>query len=198
MPVIIKRYPNRKLYNTETKRYITLDGIASLIQKGEEVQILDHNTGDDLTNLTLGQLIFEQEKKASGFLPQSLLTTLIQAGGETLGNLRRSLASPLEMFAQVDAEIERRIQDLINKGELAREEGGRLLEKMLKYSDQLPRHRPAGSREHELERFLSRAGLPTREELNQLLTQLDVLTARLDELTESQLHKDKSHTPQQE
>lgn len=197
MPVIIKRYPNRKLYNTETKRYITLEGIASLIQQGEAVQILDHNTGDDLTNLTLGQIIFEQEKKASGFLPQSLLTTLIQAGGETLGNLRRTLASPLEMFAQVDAEIERRIQDLVSKGELAREEGGRLLEKLLKYSE-LPRNRPAAPREHELERLLSRAGLPTREEVNQLLAQLDLLTARLDELTEAQLHKDTDHTSRQE
>ena len=70
MPVI-KRYPNRKLYDTESKRYITLDGIARLIRKGEEVQVIDHTTDEDLTAVTLTQIIFEQEKKKGGFLPTS-------------------------------------------------------------------------------------------------------------------------------
>ena len=69
MPITIKRYPNRKLYNTDTKRYITLDGIAELIRDGESVQVVDHTTNEDLTSLTLSQIIFEQEKKKSGFLP---------------------------------------------------------------------------------------------------------------------------------
>ena len=81
---IIKRYPNRKLYNTASKRYITLEGIAKLIRRGQEVQVVDHVTGDDLTALTLSQVIFEQEKKRGDFLPRSVLTGLIQAGGETL------------------------------------------------------------------------------------------------------------------
>lgn len=79
--VIIKRYPNRKLYNTETKKYITLDGIADLIREGEEVQVLDHATGEDLTALSLSQILFEREKKSAGFLPHSVLTSLVQAGG---------------------------------------------------------------------------------------------------------------------
>lgn len=60
---IIKRYPNRKLYDTEAKKYITLDGIAELIRDGQEVQVMDHSTGEDLTTLTLTQIIFEQEKE---------------------------------------------------------------------------------------------------------------------------------------
>ena len=103
--MIVKRYPNRKLYNTESKQYITLEGIAELIRAGDEVQILDHVTGEDLTAVTLTQIIFEQEKKQSGFLPRSVLTGLVQAGGETLGSLRRTLASPLDLFHQVDQEI---------------------------------------------------------------------------------------------
>ena len=63
MTIIIKRYPNRKLYNTDTKTYITLDAIAALIRKGQSVQVVDNATGDDLTALTLSQIIFEQEKK---------------------------------------------------------------------------------------------------------------------------------------
>ena len=70
--VTIKRYPNRKLYNTNSKSYITLDGIAALIRDGSEVEILDHGTGEDLTTVTLTQIIFEQEKKHAGFLPRSI------------------------------------------------------------------------------------------------------------------------------
>ncbi|MCK5314811.1 MAG: polyhydroxyalkanoate synthesis regulator DNA-binding domain-containing protein, partial [Anaerolineales bacterium] len=70
----IKRYPNRKLYDTEAKQYITLDEIADLIRQGQEIRVTDNVTGEDLTAVTLSQIIFEQEKKQSGFLPRSVLT----------------------------------------------------------------------------------------------------------------------------
>ena len=123
---VIKRYPNRKLYDTEAKKYVTLDGIATLIRKGEEVQVIDHTTGEDLTALTLSQIIFEQEKKGGGFLPKSVLTSLVQAGGDTVNTLRRGLTAPLDLFRQVDDEIDQRLQSLISRGELAKEEGLRL------------------------------------------------------------------------
>lgn len=88
---IIKRYPNRKLYDTEAKRYVTLDSITQMIHEGQEVQVVDHETGEDLTNLTLSQIIFEQEKKGSGLLPRALLTNLVRAGGDTFEQVRRAL-----------------------------------------------------------------------------------------------------------
>ncbi len=88
---IIKRYPNRKLYDTEAKRYVTLDSITQMIHGGQEVQVVDHETGEDLTNLTLSQIIFEQEKKGSGLLPRALLTNLVRAGGDTFEQVRRAL-----------------------------------------------------------------------------------------------------------
>jgi polyhydroxyalkanoate synthesis repressor PhaR len=88
---IIKRYPNRKLYDTEAKRYVTLEAITQMIHDGQEVQVVDHETGEDLTNLTLSQIIFEQEKKGSGLLPRALLTNLVRAGGDTLDQVRRAL-----------------------------------------------------------------------------------------------------------
>jgi len=68
MPVI-KRYPNRKLYDTQAKQYITLDRIAELIREGTDIQVIDHASGEDITALTLSQVIFEQEKRQSGFYP---------------------------------------------------------------------------------------------------------------------------------
>jgi polyhydroxyalkanoate synthesis repressor PhaR len=88
---IIKRYPNRKLYDTEAKRYVTLDSITQMIHDGQEVQVVDYESGEDLTNLTLSQIIFEQEKKGSGLLPRALLTNLVRAGGDTLDQVRRAL-----------------------------------------------------------------------------------------------------------
>ena len=80
MPTI-KRYPNRKLYNTETKQYITLDELAELIREGRELEVIDNANGEDLTVLTMTQVLFEQVKKQTGFLPRTLLAGLIQAGG---------------------------------------------------------------------------------------------------------------------
>lgn len=182
MPVI-KRYPNRKLYDTEAKQYITLTGIAALIRQGQEVRVVDHATGEDLTTLTLTQVIFEQEKKRSGFLPQSVLTGLIQAGGDTLSNLRRGLASPLDLARQVDEEIDRRTQALVRQGELAAEEALRLRALLLARG-----RRPSISvlpGDEEIERALARRGIPTREEFDQVLEQLDCLAVKLDEMGRS-------------
>lgn len=173
MPVI-KRYPNRKLYDTEAKRYITLEGIAELIRQGAEVQVVDHTSGEDLTAVTLTQIISEQEKKPGGFLPKSVLTSLVQAGGDTMSGLRRSLMAPLDLLRQVDEEIERRLQYLISRGELARDEARRMREKLL--SGRVP------FGESELESLLHRRGIPDREELKQLNEKLDELSAKLDRM----------------
>ncbi len=178
MPVI-KRYPNRKLYDTEAKRYITLDGIAALIRDGREVTIIDHKTDEDLTAVTLTQIIFEQEKKQGGFLPKSVLTGLVRTGGDTLNTLRRGLSAPLELVKQVDSEIERRLQELISKGELAKEEGIRLRGKLLSFSGQQEQEDFA---DEELEVLLNQHGIPTREEIDRLNQQIQTLTVQLDNL----------------
>ena len=96
MPVI-KSYPNRKLYDPEAKRYVTLDHIPALIQVIEDGVVIDLETGEDLTNLTLSQIIFEQQKKGSGLLSRSLLTNLIRTSGDTLEQMRRALIAPLHI-----------------------------------------------------------------------------------------------------
>jgi len=179
MPVI-KRYPNRKLYDTEAKGYITLEQIGELIRDGQEIQVVDHATGEDLTALTLTQVILEQERKRSGFLPQTVLTGLIQAGGERLSTLRRALASPLELAHHVDEEIERRLQSLVSRGELAAEESRRLRDKLLGQGYRPTEIRPPS--EQALERALNKRGVPTQDDLQQILDQLEALAASLDQL----------------
>ena len=179
---VIKRYTNRKLYNTSSKQYITLEGVADLIRSGEEVQILDNSNGEDLTALTLTQIIFEQEKKQSGFLPRSVLTGLVQAGGETLGSLRRTLASPLDLFRHVNQEIERRLHVLVSRGELNEDEAAQLQDKLTRAATEEADDLPLPS-EEEMEMLLAKHNVPTRNELQELSAQLETLVAKLDSLS---------------
>jgi polyhydroxyalkanoate synthesis repressor PhaR len=174
----IKRYPNRKLYDTEAKRYITLEEIATLIRQGQQVQVLDHATGKDLTALTLTQIIFEQEKKQHGLLPQAILTALVKAGDGTLDVLQQVMLSSLDFVRSVDSEIERRVQTMISQGELAEGEGRRLLERLLVLGDQWYGAWLPGERE--LEEALVRQALPTRQDVRALNAQLDALAADLE------------------
>src|SRR5574342_1430497 len=80
-PKIIKRYTNRKLYDTVASRYVTLDEIAEMIKAGQEVQVPDNRTKEDLTSVTLAQIIFEEEKKTSK-MSLRMLRDLIRHGGE--------------------------------------------------------------------------------------------------------------------
>ena len=82
-PKIIKRYTNRKLYDTVESRYVTLDEIAEMVKAGAEVQIVDNRTKEDLTTVTLAQIIFEEEKKTSK-MPLSMLREIIRTGGARL------------------------------------------------------------------------------------------------------------------
>ncbi len=86
MARIIKRYSNRKLYDTEHSRYVTLDELGVMIRSGDDIQVIDNNSKDDLTALTLTQIIFEQEKKGR-FLPLSTLRNIIQSSGQSIQQL---------------------------------------------------------------------------------------------------------------
>ena len=78
-PLLIKRYASRRLYNTETSDYVTLDDIAEFIRDGREVQIIDLKSGDDLTRQYLLQIIAEHESRGESVLPINVLTDLVRS-----------------------------------------------------------------------------------------------------------------------
>jgi len=185
---LIKRYPNRKLYDTQAKQYITLEGIAELVRQGEEIQVIDHATGENLTTLTLTQIIYEQEKKQRGLLPKSVLSDLVQTGGEKLSAVRRALASPLEFLHQVDEEIERRIEYLVDQNEIPLEEARSLREKLLNFGRHL-RATPAVD-EDRVERILAQRNVPTRDEIQRLTKRIEELRDVIEELKREQQPED--------
>ncbi len=124
----IKRYQNRKLYDTTTSRYVTLDDIALMIREGEDVQIIDNRNKDDLTSVTLTQIIFEQEKKKKSLLPLSTLRNIIQSGGEKLvGFVQSSIESGVSSITHAREEIEK----IIRKGDFSLEEGRTLVREFI-------------------------------------------------------------------
>jgi polyhydroxyalkanoate synthesis repressor PhaR len=78
-PLLIKRYASRRLYNTETSDYVTLEDIAVFIRQGRDVQIVDLKSGDDLTRQYLLQIIAEHESKGENVLPTDVLTSLVRS-----------------------------------------------------------------------------------------------------------------------
>lgn len=81
-PVVIKKYANRRLYNTETSSYVTLDYLADMIQQGRDFKVVDAKTGEDITRAVLTQIILEQETKGQTLLPQAFLRQLIGMYGQ--------------------------------------------------------------------------------------------------------------------
>src|SRR5437868_4301861 len=92
---IIKRYANRKLYDTEHSRYVTLDQISEMIRNGDDVKIVDNKTKEDLTTVTLAQIIFEEEKKQRSFLPLGAMRNIIQSGGQWFAEAQQRVRSIL-------------------------------------------------------------------------------------------------------
>ncbi len=101
---IIKRYSNRKLYDTKDSRYVTLLQIAEMVRSGAEVQIIDNNTKDDLTEVTLAQIIYEEQKAHSRSVPLQTLKELIhQRTEKVLSELREGPIGRLIPGARGDA-----------------------------------------------------------------------------------------------
>lgn len=104
-PRVIKRYANRKLYDTQSSQYVTLDQIAQMIRAGEEVKVLDNSSKEDLTSVTLAQIIFEEEKKQKSFIPLGAMRHLIQSGGASLQELaQQAQARVLSVFRKGEGE----------------------------------------------------------------------------------------------
>lgn len=81
-PRVVKRYSNRKLYDTVESRYVTLPQVAELVRQGQEVRIIDNATKEDLTRMTLAQILYEEERKQSRALPIAALKELIHTSSE--------------------------------------------------------------------------------------------------------------------
>jgi len=125
---IVKRYQNRKLYDTQNSCYVTLDEIGQMVKQGEDVKIIDNRSGEDLTSVTLTQIIFEEEKKKKSLLPLATLKNIIQSGGESIVEFfQKSINTGVSSISNVKGEAEKVIDKI--KDEF--EEGGGFLKEII-------------------------------------------------------------------
>ncbi len=183
MPVIIKRYRNRKLYNTRSRRYITLEQIEELIKEQEEVKVIDNTSGEDITAATLSQIIFELEKSQASFLPLNLLVSLVRSGGERIDELRRNIFNTLNLVHHYDVEIERRVNQLVDDGELSPILGAEIMEKLLRVG-----YRRDGREdliEDRIIDILRQRQIPTKTDFRSLIDKIDHLSKRVETINSS-------------
>ena len=107
MAYVIKRYSNRKLYDTQESRYVTLEEIEEMIRAGREISVVDATSGDDLTSVTLTQIILENERNRRANLPSAFLHQLIKHGEAWQDFVQRTMRSSLEGFVSSQRDMER-------------------------------------------------------------------------------------------
>ena len=100
-PITIKKYANRRLYNTAKSSYVTLDHLAAMVRDGEDFVVFDAKTGEDITRSVLTQIIFEEEAKGESLLPATFLRQIIRLYGDTLqGFVPGYLEASMETFTR--------------------------------------------------------------------------------------------------
>ncbi len=116
-PVVIKKYANRRLYNTRTSSYVTLDHLCEMVKEGTEFEVRDARSGEDITRSVLTQIIFEEEGKGQNLLPIRFLRQLIRFYGDSLqAFVPGYLDLSMESFTKHQEEIRHRMAEALGGG----------------------------------------------------------------------------------
>ncbi len=144
---LIKKYANRKLYDTQTSRYITLEGIADLVRDGRDIQVVDRDTGQDITQVILSQIVLSEEKRGPTRLMDAGADAIQERGQALLDYVRKTLNVPGDLVSQVErrrGDLEAIVDDAIERALRrlripSRHDMDRLNERMDQLSAQLKR-----------------------------------------------------------
>ncbi len=110
-PVVVKKYANRRLYNTESSSYITLDNLADMVRQGRDFVVYDARTGDDITRSVLTQIIVEEESRGQALLPTNFLRQLIGFYGDSMGGIvPRYLEQTMAAIARQQQQVREAMQ----------------------------------------------------------------------------------------
>lgn len=181
---VIKRYPNRKLYDTSARQYVTLLAIRELVGQGETVQVVDSRTGKDVTKGALSKIVLEKEMENGGGLPTSFLTDMIKRSGRTvMGYLKKSWEAGKEAAAWAEDEVGGSVKGLVKMGKLSISEADSLrAELAAKVKARLAEQEALiekGIRAG-LEKAFHSINLPTRHDLDEVRSRLARMESRLD------------------
>jgi polyhydroxyalkanoate synthesis repressor PhaR len=190
-PVTIKKYANRRLYNTATSSYVTLEDLAAMVKRGEDFVVHDAKTGEDITRSVLTQIIFEQEnKEGQSLLPINFLRQLIRFYGDSLQMLvPRYLEVSIESLTREQEKFRRHIAQAFGSGPFgALEDQAR--RNMEMFERAFAMFSPFARREAQSDAGKPHtsggtgAGGAGKQEFDELRRQMQEMQQRLDQLTE--------------
>ena len=119
-PVVIKKYANRRLYNTETSSYITLDLLSQMTREGREFTVVDAKTGEDITHNVLTQIIMEEEQRGKNMLPVNFLRQLIAMYGDSMQSMvPQYLEASMDAFRKNQQQFQEAMKGAFGGGPLA-------------------------------------------------------------------------------
>lgn len=174
--ILINRYASRRLYNTQTSEYVTLEEISELIKQGNDVEIRDRKTGEDLTRQFLLQIITEQESKGENVLPVNVLTGLVRSYSTAAqGVLPDFLSKSYEMFSEQQTAMMDRIPGIGAPNNWQKQQADLMKSMMAAWMPQMQK-RPAASQQE------STAENESAEELAAVKQQLAELMKKVDGL----------------
>ena len=178
----IKRYANRKLYDTNSKQYITLDKIAELLKAGEEVSVVDNKTGEDITAPTVSQILARSKPGQSDNGASNVMIQLLRKGPGTLVDYgKRYLSLWDRALTMADEEIERLVERLVKEKEISPSEGSRLKKDMLNRAEDLKKWITEKT-DQRINEALDLMNLASREQVAQLTEKIDTLTRKVQTL----------------
>ncbi len=177
MTRLIKRYPNRKLYDTVARRYIALRDITAMVREGVELRVVEHESQEDITARTLSQIILKQQRSGGG-VSHNILANLVRAGDWGTETMRSSLSLTRDIVRWLDEEL----QAQIGTPEVPAEESGNRIRLTLQGLLQLAGMAQLWQIEQRLPHVWERLNLASHHDLRELEARLDELAQRIEEL----------------
>jgi polyhydroxyalkanoate synthesis repressor PhaR len=200
-PITIKKYANRRLYNTGTSTYVTLEDLATMVKDGEDFLVYDAKTGEDITRSVLAQIIFEQEnKEGQNLLPTAFLRQLIRFYGDSMQMLvPRYLEASIDSFTQQQEKFRDQMVHAFGTGPFGANPFGALEEQVRRNMELFERtfgmFKPFPRKEHDAEhgagleagkdapKEAMRAAASEGGDIDQLRRQMQEMQERLDRLS---------------
>lgn len=190
----IKKYANRKLYDTTDKRYVSLDSLSKLIRSGEEISIIDNETGEDLTASIVSRLIARNKGEHQKAVSSKLLIQLFRKGGGALTDYAKKYVSIWQSaFTMAEDEVDRLVNMLVKNKEISKFEGSRLKNEITGYTDSV-KGWIADNVDKRIDEAMGVMNLPKKDQIESLSKRIDRLEKRLKQIERSVSQKPTSRS----
>ena len=178
----IKKYANRKLYDTTDKRYISLEQLSELIKKGEEVVIVDNRSGEDITSAIVSQLLARDKKADDTEVPSGILIQLLRKGSGTVFDYAKKYTTLIQSgLTMAEDEIDRLVALLVKDKELSEKEGSHLKKEITGYAETL-KNWISDNIDQRIKEVMKVTPLVSKEQMEELKDMIESLAKKVEKL----------------